>query len=152
VSAYKEFAPPREFFEMHGDRRVLAALHVERTGGWLGLENTPTTQWRWSSGQSGLRFRNTTGGPLALALHGRIGSALDERRVRAFAGEAMVWSEAVTSPPGEFRFGCILPPGETTISFRTDQPPHHVGGDERPMAFRVLNLEIVVKPVAGKGS
>ena len=146
LAAYKEFTPPHEFFHLHGERRVLLALRVERTGGWHGVEFGRGAEWRWSNGEAGLRFHNDTGGPLALTFHGQVASAHDERRVRVFKGEVLLWGEAISSAPEELRFGLVLPPGETELEFKSDAPGHPVGTDERRLAFRVTNLEIVVKP------
>src|SRR5262249_2291390 len=72
VAAYKEFTPPREFFALQGAPDAVAALRVERIGGWHGIENTATGSWRWSKGEAGLTFHNTGGQPLALVFHGEI--------------------------------------------------------------------------------
>jgi hypothetical protein len=39
-----------------------------------------------------------------------------------------------------------LPPGDTMLSFTTDQPAHGVGNDPRRLAFKIQNFEIVVRP------
>jgi hypothetical protein len=151
LAAYKEFNPPREFYALRGDAAVLAALRVERTGGWHGVESNATAGWRWSRGESGLRFVNDSGHPLRLALQGEISSTQDERRVRVSIGPAMVWSEAVSSRPSEVRLGCVLPAGTTEMVFKTDTPAHRVGADDRELAFKITNLEIVVKAAPAKG-
>ena len=152
LAAYKEFTPPREFYTVRGAPEAVAAVRVERTGGWHGLETTATAQWRWSKGEAGLRLHNTGGAPLAAAFRGEVVSAQDERRVRVFAGGAMVWSGAVAPRATELQFGVVLPPGATGITFKTDTPAHLVGADDRLLAYRVANLEIVVRPAPGKGS
>ena len=150
LAAYKELTPPREFFALRGEPGAVAGLRVERTSGWHGVETTATAQWRWSKGEAGLLFHNTSGRALAVTLHGELVSAQDERRVRAFVGPAMVWSEAVSPRPAVLRFGSMVPPGDTEIVFKTDLPAHTVGADDRLLAFRLSNLEIVVKPAPAK--
>ena len=147
-SAYMEFTPPREFFHLRGERQTLRALPVERTGAWHGVEYAAATEWRWSEGESGLRFHNDTGRPLTLTFNGQVASAHDERRVRIFVGSvmAMVWSEAISSAPEQIHFGIVLPPGVTDLVFKSDLPGHPVGADVRRLAFKVSNLEIVAKP------
>jgi len=152
LATYKEFAPPHEFFQLRGEPAALQALHIERTDGWYGIEFAATTEWRWSRGESGLQIHNAADRPLTLLVHGHAASARDERRVRIFAGGALVWSEVISTAPEEIRFGCTVPPGDTLLAFTTDVPGRPVGTDERLLAFRVSNLEIVVKPAPGKGS
>jgi hypothetical protein len=146
LAAYKEFTPPHEFFRLNGERSVLRALRVERTGGWSGIQFDAAAQWRWSQGESGLRFHNDTGRPLAVTFHGQVASVQGERRVRVFMGEVLLWGEAISTAPEELRFGLVLPPGETLLAFQSDPPGHPVGAEKRVLAFRVANLEIVVKP------
>ncbi|MBI5766323.1 MAG: hypothetical protein HZA93_00900 [Verrucomicrobia bacterium] len=150
LAAYKEFTPPREFFSVRGAPEAVAALRIERTGAWHGIETTATASWRWSKGEAGLKLHNASGRPLVVAIRGEVVSAQDERRVRVFAGSAMVWSDTIVPRPTEMQFGCVLPPGETELVFKTDLPAHVVGADDRLLAFRVANLEIVVRPAPAK--
>jgi hypothetical protein len=151
VAAFMEFTPPPpEFYQLRGDQIELRALRVERIGGWYGAENASGMKWRWSSGRSGLRLRNTSGVPLVIVCAGRAAGALDERRLRISAGEAMVWSGELKAQPVAFQFGLTVPPGETVLSFATDKPGHPIGTDPRQLAFEILNLEIVVRPAASQ--
>jgi hypothetical protein len=151
VAAFREFSPPLpEFYQLRGDEIALRALHVERIGGWYGPESAAGLHWRWSSGQSGLRLHNGSGGPLTVVCVGRAAAALDEQRLRISAGEAMVWSGELRGQPVTFQFGLTVPPGVTVLSFVTDKPGHPVGTDRRQLAFEIFNLEIVVKPAAGQ--
>jgi hypothetical protein len=135
---------------------VAAQFKVERTGNWYGAESDSSFRWRWSGGQAGLRLRNDSGGPLLVVMQGRVLPALDERHLRIStipggadeSRRALVWSGALGPLPTSFQFGITVPPGETTVSFATDRPPHPIGPDPRLMAFRISNLSIVVKPVA----
>jgi hypothetical protein len=137
---------PAEFFRVSGDRTLLANVKVERAEGWHGAESLKDLRWRWSPGESGLRVTNATGGPVALTFAGRVTSAGDERRLRVIQGDAMIWSEMITPRLSEMRFGFMAPPGETVILFTSGNPPLLVGADPRPMAFKIVNLEIVVAP------
>lgn len=156
VAAFKEFTPPREFYTLTAPSELSAAVKVERTGGWYGAEDGGGLRWRWSSGQSALRIRNDSGGPFTIVVEGHATSAEDERRLRISAGpsagprtdDAMVWSGQLGAQPQEFRLGVTVPPGGIVLSFSTDKPGHAVSTDPRQMAFRISNMNIVVKPAA----
>jgi hypothetical protein len=151
VAAYHEFDPPvPDFFQVSGEVGVTVKAKSEPGVGWYDPENSASAHWRWSAGTGSLLMRNDSGRPRSMILHGRAAAAQDERRLRINAGEAMVWSGALTATPTEFRFGFIAPPGETRLVFTTDLPGHPIGRDERRMAFQISNLAIVVKPVPGQ--
>jgi hypothetical protein len=150
VAAYYEFTPPREFYSVTAPGELLATVTFERTGGWYDAEDAGGLRWRWSSGDAGLRLHNNSGQPLTIVCTGRAASALDERRLRISAGEAMVWSGELATQPVNFQFGVAVPPGETALTFATDKPAHGIGNDPRKMAFEILNLEIVVKPTVAQ--
>ena len=151
VAAYHEFDPPvRDFFQISGEAGVTVKAKSEPGVGWYDPENTASAHWRWSAGGGSLQVRNDSGRPLSLIIHGRAAAAQDERRLRICAGQAMGWAGPLTAAPADFRFGFIAPPGETKLSFATDLPGHPIGKDERQMAFQILNLEIVAKPVPGQ--
>jgi hypothetical protein len=150
LAAYAEFTPPREFYTVTAPSEVLPAVTVARTGGWYDAEDARGLRWRWSSGPSGLRIGNHSGGAVTIVFTGRAVSAQDERRLRISVGEAMVWSGELAAQPVNFQFGVTVPPGETVVSFTTDKPAHPVGNDPRLMAFGIYNLDIVVKPAADK--
>ncbi len=142
--AVRDLVAPPEFFEVRG--AAAAQVRVERGNGWYAAETIREHRWRWSAGEGTLTLTNESGRSLAIALHGSVTSAGDERRLRLSAGEAMIWSEEVTAKMSDLRCGFVLPPGELTLTFKSDQPPRLVDTDPRPMAFKVMNLEIVVSP------
>ena len=147
VAAYKEFTPPREFFSVTAPAELQNTVTFKRTGGWYGAESGEGLSWRWSSGESGLRVRNDSGAPVVLVAAGRAAPAVDERRLRISAAQAMVWSGELTAGHVvSFQFGVTLPPGETELAFATDKPAHPIGVDPRKMAFEIFNLKFVVKP------
>jgi hypothetical protein len=75
-----------------------------------------------------------------------VASAQGERRVRVLLGEVLLWGEVISTQPEALRFGWTLPPGDSEIRFTTDTPGRRTGTDERLLAFRVQNLEIVARP------
>lgn len=148
AAAYKEFTPPaQEFHRVTGERVVLGAVRVERTGGWYGPENYGRDRWRWSSGQAELAIRNASGGPLSVVVRGRV-AAPDQRNLRIFAGEAMVWSGSIGDKQTSFQFGKVVPEAGAVLRFVSDKKGRMIGTDPRALAFCVFNLEIVVAPAA----
>jgi hypothetical protein len=70
--------------------------------------------------------------------------------VKAVARDDMRWSAELSAEKTvEFRFGVVAPPGETLLHFTSDQPGHKIGTDPRALAFKITNLEVVVKPSDG---
>jgi hypothetical protein len=142
----QELKAPPEFFHVHGSRAIASELKVERLDGWYAAETIREFEWRWSKGESGLKLTNTSTKPMALAIRGYVTSAGDERRLRIFQGEAMLWSEMISARTDVIRFGLVLPPGAKLMSFKSDKPPLMVDTDPRPLSFKIMNLEIVVSP------
>ncbi len=146
VAAYHEFSPPaREFYRLSGEREVLGAVQIEPVSGWYGPESTRQDAWRWSNGKSELRIRNASGGPLALAVQGRV-SAQDAGKLRVFVGDAMIWAGDVGEKQTGVRFGVTVPEGVAVLRFETDKPGRPTLTDARKLAFSLSNLEIVATP------
>jgi hypothetical protein len=146
--APQELRAPVEFFAVKGPPALAANLQVQRGAGWYAPEMTNDFRWRWSAGEGALRLTNATSQPIWIAVRGFATSSGDTRRLRVSVGEAMVWSEEVTPRTGPLRFGAALPPGETVITFKSDGAPLMVDTDPRPMAFKIMNLEIVATPTS----
>lgn len=148
LAGFNEFSPPaREFFQVRGESAIVAKLQV-RPEGWYGLENASGRRWRWSGGTSALAVTNQSSRPLALTLRGKLRSETEGRPLRISIGTKLLWSGALTEERVEVGFACVVPPGETTLSFSSDRPPNSIGVDPRLLAFSLTNLEIVVAPVS----
>ncbi len=141
--------PPRDFLHVAGDSRLVAAVQLEPVVGWDGPESRGNRRWRWSLGQSDLRIRNHSGGPVVVTMRGAV-AAVEKRSVQIAVADAPVWSGEVATKPIEFQFECTAPPGDTLVRFASDKPPSILPQDPRKLAFNVLNLEVVVKPAAGQ--
>lgn len=145
VAAVNEFSPPaRDFFQVTGERELTGGVQVKQAG-WHGPEHRGDLRWRWSAGESSLRIFNQAGRPLTMVLRGRA-AAMDERTLRVFSGETLLWSGGLAPKPAGFHFGFVLAPGETALRFFSDKPGRTAGEDRRTLAFDVFNLEIVVEP------
>ncbi len=141
-----EFSPPHEFYVVRGEGVARAALRVKPGTGWHGPERHLDQQWRWSMGRAELRLTNASAQALRVVLLARVSAVGEARAVRVAAGERLLWGEKIAGTPVELRFGLELPPGETVLVFSTDRPAEKVGTDPRALAFRVVNLEVVVAP------
>lgn len=141
-----EFSPPHDFYTVRGEATASAAVRVAPGPGWHGPERHLEQHWRWSLGRAELRLVNTAAQPVRVVLQARVGAAADRRSVRVARGESLVWAETIGAAPEPMRFGFELPPGETVLVFSTDKPSGKIGTDPRALAFRVMNLEIVVTP------
>ena len=151
LAGLKEFSPPgRDFFQLTGEPKAVAAVQVARTTGWYGVEEYAGLRWRWSAGDAVLGLRNGSGRPLQVIIRGRAASALDRRQLVIRAAGVQVWSGTLADQVVPFQCGFVAPAGESLISFTTDQAPHAVGADTRRMAFKVFNLEVVVQPMTGQ--
>ena len=80
-------------------------------------------------------------------MRGQVSAVEGVRSLRVSLGERLLWGDELTRRPEEMRFGFILPPGSTVLTFSSNLPPQKFGSDPRDLAFRVENLEIVLKPV-----
>ena len=148
LAGFNEFSPPaREFFQVHGDSAIVAKLQV-RADGWHGLENAGGRRWRWSAGSSVLVVRNQSDRAVALTFSGKLRGERAGRALRIAIGAQTLWSGTLTEDRLEVGFGCVVPPGETTLAFTSDRPPNSIGVDPRLLAFSLTNLEIVVAPVS----
>ena len=141
-----EFSPPHEFYTVRGEATLHHAVRVVPSPGWHGPERHLKERWRWSSGDAELKFLNETGGSVRIAVRGKASAVTAARQLRVLEGEKLLWGDTVVSDPRTFRFGFVLPPGETVLRFVNDRPGEKVGTDPRDLAIRVANLEIFVSP------
>jgi hypothetical protein len=142
-----EYSPPHEFYTVRGAESVRAAVRVVPAKGWHGPEQHAKNQWRWTSGTAELRLQNNTGGPVQAAVSAQAMSVEGTRALRVLLGERLLWGATITTrTPAEIRFGLVLPPGETVLTFSSDRPAQKIGTDPRLLAYQIANLEIVVRP------
>jgi hypothetical protein len=141
-----EFSPPHDFFHLRGSRALRSVVGVVPAGGWHGPERHQNQHWRWSRGDAELRITNKSPAPINMTLRGQATSAGAMRSLRVMVGNRLLWGDMVGESAVEIRLGVTLPPGESILTFTTDQPAQKVGTDPRDLAFQVANLEIVLEP------
>ena len=141
-----EFTPPTaEFYDVRGAAR--SAVRVVPAEGWHGAESGQGERWRWASGNAKLVLINEATSPVLAAIHGEAVSVEGFRHVRVLVDGKLLWGETVGRGATEVRFGLALRPGETVVEFTSDRPAQKVHPDPRDLAFRIANLDIVVKPL-----
>jgi hypothetical protein len=148
IASVREFNPPREFFHLGGSRAALVHVRAEPAGGWYGVEHDRGVTWSWSSGEALLRIRNESARTIPARIRGRAGSAHDERRLRIVVSDTERWVAPIARRPVPFEVPVALRPGETVVRFETDRPPTFAGEDVRPLAFRVLDLQVILQAPA----
>lgn len=127
------------------DTRHPAFVRVEFGEGWHPPEVDPVTRehWQWSKGEATLRLGNPH--DYSLALHCTLdGWSPQERRISLVkeGGEARP-----VQPLGDQRtlttFPVLsVPPGESTLVMKTNEPPFHAEGDPRPLGVSVFRFAI----------
>ena len=127
------------------DTRHPLFVRAEFGEGWHPEENDPRTgeRWSWTKGGATLRFVNPHDYPLAIRCQ-LDGWSARERRITFVR-------EGGESRPilrlGEKRTLASLPilgvpPGPSTLSLETDEPPFFAPGDPRPLGVSVFRFSI----------
>lgn len=146
VASVFEFSPPHEFYHLRGDAALRHGVRVVPARGWHGPERHLRERWRWSAGESELRFVNEHREPVRIAVRGKVSAVTSARQLRVLLGDRLLWGDTVVSEPRTIQFGLVLPPGETVLVLTNDRPGEKVGTDPRDLAIRVANLDIFVSP------
>lgn len=112
---------------------------------WQALEAHRELNWRWAGADAEIVMINQGETPLAVTLEGRWASAF-EREARLELGDAVLWRDALTKRPVDWRVaGVILAPGENRFRVTSDRAPAQPAGEGgRTFAVMLLRLRIVV--------
>jgi len=116
---------------------------AEFGAGFYALERSWRRSWRWSSGPASLRLHNPNAEPRRATLEGELISETDRSVTIAAPGARQV----VTLPAHRrvsLRFGPFpLPPGDTTVTFDTAEPPWpEPGPGGRALAFSLRQMRL----------
>ncbi|MFQ5670369.1 MAG: O-antigen ligase family protein [Acidobacteriota bacterium] len=112
--------------------------------GFYAPESSPAGPWRWSKGNSQLRFCNTTASPLFLDLDLQVASFHEDRQVAISAGGRPLSQMLVPAQEKQLHLeGLLLPPGSTSLIFQTAPEARRVHdilrtGDMRTVALRFM--------------
>ena len=115
---------------------------------WWLLETSGADYWRWSRGDCSVEIINPQ--PFTVLADVSFGMAtVDPRTATVTAAGNVVWRAAL-KPAHDNQAGIAgieLPPGRTTLSFKSDRPAARFPGssDPRPFTFSVRNLKITLK-------
>ena len=128
------------------------AVSVRFDQGWSDLEWNEKEGWRWATQQpADVLITNPTREPLEAELSFVVQSVI-LRELQIEVRQARLWSGLVSGsarPVRPSRF--LLPPGATSVSFRTPQPPApSEPPDDRLFFFKLQDLQIrLTVPPAG---
>jgi hypothetical protein len=127
-----------------------ASAQVTFDAGWYSTERRNDRYWRWARGDAGFTIRNPHATPATVALSFWV-DGIDQRTVTIRAGDRVLWAGEITTKGVHISEEAFtLPPGDTVITLRSEQPPKLVGSgtEERPLAFSLRNLAVRFLPPA----
>jgi hypothetical protein len=146
--------PGRETFRVEGPSRLItnpvsdhAVEVIFGPRNWWTPEKSRWEYFRWSLGDCSLAIRNPQ--PFSILSDVRFSlRSVDARAALVSLNGTLVWQAILQ--PGEVRqaviAGIVLPPGDTTLTFRSDRPGAYPGHeDKRRLTFSVRDLEIDLK-------
>lgn len=110
--------------------------------GFYPEESSPGRIWRWSRGESSLRFFNLSSRPKSLVLEARIASGYAESYSLQIISPILNKVLKINRSGIHLRETIVLPVGESEVNFRCDAPRVNAPGDPRFMVFGVENLTI----------
>jgi len=119
--------------------------------GWLGPEHLGRDVWRWASGSASLTLNNPTPQPLGATLGFEISSVLPRTVTLRAVADAQAGPRSISLPTSRRlseRYGPFsLPPGDSTVTFTTSEPPWtESASSKRPLTFSLHNLEVKIGP------
>lgn len=145
-ASLRHFNLPSAFPLVYVERVALSAVPFVADAAWEIPDGAGRKRGSWVAGDGVLRFRNRTGQPLHVTLTGEVRAAAAGRQLAIGDGQTTWWSNPISQRPAAFAMTRIMPPGETALHFRTDRPAERVPARARPVAFRVENFQVIVRP------
>ncbi len=148
-AAIAEFHPPsREFYRLAGEKRLKAAVSVQRGAGWYQSETDGRITWRWARQHAQLQLTNHSAEPVEITMSCSL-SGITNRHFGFRVNGNQIWDTPLLRTARPHRFPpFILPPGTTTLEFATDQAVMRQNNmDPRELSQCVYNLVITVAPV-----
>jgi hypothetical protein len=132
-----------EGFASGGQQPLRGGIAVTFDDQWYPSERSTFEYWRWSRGPAGFVIQNRSAAPLEAAFDFELRS-LDGRTIRVTQDRILRWEGKVGRKSVRVHLpGVVLPPGDSTWSFETDEPSSPPAGDRhRPAAFNLRNLVI----------
>ena len=134
-------APPRPAeYTVAAPAGVAAPVRLAYGEGWSPQQWDPEGTWRWASGPAAnVTLRNDSPRPLRVRLD-FLARTLKPRTVEIRAGEARQTFQLAAGRQVVAIPAIVLPPGETTLAFRTAEPPAEVDDHALgPVTFMIGN-------------
>jgi hypothetical protein len=117
--------------------------------GWYDTEQIPRTgtRWRWTKGDAKIRVQNPHAYSLKVAFRFNARSTVP-RSLEIWAGGRRLRTAPLEKELKVVRMrGIEIPPGESLIELRSEQPPVIAGGaDDRLLGFAAYGIELQVLP------
>jgi hypothetical protein len=121
-------------------------LRARLDEGWYGKEQIPRTgtRWRWTAGDAKIWVHNPHDYPLQVAFRFNARSVVP-RSLEIWLGGQKLRETRIGKELKLVRVGAIeIPPGESLLELRSDQPPAMIEGDGRPLGFAAYGIELRV--------
>ena len=119
---------------------------------WASMEELNHNVWRWAEDDAVILLRNPYPRAVGLDLSGEWLAASPRHMVLELAGQTR-WNTPVPFTDRRYPWalrGLTLPPGDTQLRMFSNEPPvFGLDGNPRPLAFRLMNFEVVLHPEPG---
>jgi hypothetical protein len=115
--------------------------------GWAETERLPLSneRWKWTFGPAELRIENPQARPLKAVLR-VIARSIRERNLELWQDGRLAGSAHLGVDRGPAAFAPVMiPPGESTLEFRSDRAPDLVPGDTRPLLACFYHVDIEIQ-------
>jgi len=114
--------------------------------GWFATEHDGPRTWRWAAGSTTIVLHNPTSRTFNVVLQAKLISNTD-RKIMMSARDQSSTFEVKPGRVTAAAFGPFsLPPGDTTMAFRTSEPPWPESPIGRRLAFSLESLHAEVTP------
>lgn len=125
-------------------QKALSPVLVNWKGGFSNREGTDAENWRWCSSQGEMHLINPSATPRKIRLEMTLQT--QEASNLEISGDMFTESLTVTSDGSRFLRELVLPPGDYTVSFKSDAERVNAPGDSRVLVFRVNNFRLHEMP------
>jgi alginate O-acetyltransferase complex protein AlgJ len=114
---------------------------------WYALEHDKDDSWRWASGSARISILNRSGERCSIVTFSLASFGPDRLvTVRDATGNACWQGRITMHDRTKVQFECVIPPGRSEFSLKTDGLPLSPGGaDTRKLAIAVYNFDLQAK-------
>ncbi|MDQ8202351.1 hypothetical protein [Pelagicoccus sp. SDUM812003] len=127
---------------------MMAEHEPSFASGWYDEERDRSGAWRWAQGEAVVVLKNPSekAEPMTLRFMAR---ALAPRELSLKTGDELLGKVALDgSSWSDMEVGIELPPGESQVTFSTDESPVRPDGDSRDLDFCLSNFSLLPSELA----